>query len=90
MFPYVKSSNKQLSKHSALVSTSLSLISHWVREDSLLDVLLTFSPGFNIWKQQSKLRDEIDSGLLYYPILTSSTYVTLKNLNQKNLWHKEL
>ena len=36
-----------LSKHFALVSTSLSLISRWpipVREDSPLDVLLTFFP----------------------------------------------
>ena len=36
-----------ISKHSALVSTSLYLISHWpipVREDSPLDVLLTFFP----------------------------------------------
>ena len=35
----------QLSKHSALVSTSLSLISCWqipVKEDSPLDALLTF------------------------------------------------
>ena len=47
LWPYVKSSNLQLSKHSALESTSLSLISHWpvpVREDSPLDVLLTFFP----------------------------------------------